>query len=104
MINDKTNLTKYDGEKPRCKQMYINIKIYSPAHSLKYTIFVHVHGVRSGGFGLRAGVDLTRPQFTRVVHHLSFLLLGLRSGHRSEGEEGRCKYLRRAATIFQVYL
>ena len=58
---------------------------YVLPYSLKYTIFVHVHGVRSGRFSLRAGVDLPRPQFTRVVHHLSFLLLGLRSGHRSEG-------------------
>ena len=50
------------------------------------TIFIHVDRVRSGRFGLGTGVNLPRPQLTRVVHHLSLFVLGLRTTHSGGGE------------------
>ena len=50
--------------------------------ALSHTIFIHVYRVRSGRFGLRAGVNLTRPQLAWIIHHISLLMLGLGTEER----------------------
>ena len=54
------------------------------------TIFVHVDGVRSSWFGLWTGINFPRSQFTRIIHNLPLLLLGLctEGGGEGEREEG----------------
>ena len=89
MINDKTNLTKYDGEKPRCKQMYINIKIYSPAHSLSIpsssmSTGSGLAGLVSGLGSISPGLSLRGSSTTSPSFCWAFVLVTDQRGRRGD--------------------